>query len=828
MSHTSRNNSSTSLMGFSVHQPAIGAPLQFFPAMGSKQLDEMIDAYVPGNAPIAEKRATVSMEFFEHTMATGELFKFFMVYPSLGSTTESPASSMLDSGYVSNFTSPVMSESQWTQNSNASSSSSEAKGHKSTSKKASLSSDFSHIPGMKIMTRDGRDVTNSTSRGCKTKEQRDHAHLMRIIKACDSCRRRKVRCDPSHRRSAGSSTKTSKKTKKTATASVPPPAPPQPALDPLEQFLFTPSFDIANDASSSFDSVMPEPFIDPTMEWDQFVHFDEDSTEVIPYDYDFLLDPASHLSPTSSNSFSSSQPITPARTLGAENMPIGITEGELQAPLPPYLNPGGEAGNNYADFNLYSPGSSTGLDDDPSLSKEVAAGPGPEHTQYSNHQRLLDNYRQEIPAGDDQNYDRNYDTQLTVSVNADRHALLFSQEQAPLPAGLDWSLYEESTSHTASDYSSQLDQVPEWHSPLSPGRQRSLPSTRTGELRSQPRAVLLAGVHVASTGENVSTSRLRGSSALRESQIGTSSPFTGTRKTRLSLPDQPSPQSSVAILTTGTGAWSAASGDLVAPTTVTTEASLGDRRDKPTQSKSQPSDEASTIRTASFINYRPDGIPPSSNSSSHPTQPLRATTERRTVSTTVAELVLHDSLERTSLTTNGFTGLSSQNDASSSGPKQSERLSGTSLSASQSKAGKNIPRSGQLLAVLDMMARYPVLALALGVLFQWRLFGRSAEGLDITPIVLGSLYIVSAYIKSGQHNITRVDMLDQTTQPLSFLRRLSFSVTKNIESKYSELSGDFSRIRSIFQKHTFFQPYTGFRGTAQTQIHRQRILSLAW
>ncbi|KAI1141020.1 hypothetical protein F5Y05DRAFT_296278 [Hypoxylon sp. FL0543] len=838
MSHMSRNSSSTSLMGFSVHQPAIGAPLQFFPAMGSKQLDEMIGTYVPGNAPIAEKRATVSMEFFEHTMATGELFKFFMVYPSLGSTTGSPASSMLDSGYVSNFTSPVMSESQWTRTGNASSSPSEPQGHKSSSKKASLSSDFSHLPGMKIMTRDGRDVTNSASRGCKTKEQRDHAHLMRIIKACDSCRRKKVRCDPSHKRSAGSSTKTSKKTKKTATASAPPPAPPQPALDSLEQFLFTPSFDITNDAGSSFDSVVPEPFVDPTMDWDQFVHFDEEPTEAVPYDYDFFFDAAGHLSPTSSNSFSSSQPITPAQALGAENLSIGVTEAEVQAPLPPYLNPGGEAGNNYADFNLYSPGSSTGLDDDPSLSKEVAAGPRLEHTQYSNHQRQLDDHAREIPAGDDQNFD----TQLAVSVNTDRHAALFGQKQAPSPAGLERSLYEERITHTTSDYGSQLNQVPERRIPASPGRLRSLPSTRTGEPHLQPRAVSLVGVNVPLAEENVSTTRLHGSSStLHEFQNGTSSPSTGGRR---ATTDQPGPQSSVAMLTSGVGAWGTASGDLMAPATVTIEASSGDGHGMPAQTvgllhvlvrdvrlrhsqKSQPNDGTSSLRTTSLMSYRPDGISPSSNSPIPSTQSPRAITASRPVSTSVTELVLQDSLERGSLTARANYGLSSQNGLSSSAPKQSGRLAGTVLPGSLLETGKNTPSLDGLCQALSWVVRSVVLCLAIIALLRYRLSAETAEGLDMTPAVLGCLSLVSAYMKLGQHTTPCVDMLDETTQPLSFLGRFFSSVTTEIESRHSRLSRDFSRIQSNFEKDTSSQPREGNRGITHTQIHRQRLLGLA-
>ncbi|KAI0434802.1 hypothetical protein F5Y09DRAFT_188998 [Xylaria sp. FL1042] len=371
MSSMSRNNSVNSLMGFSVHQPTLGSPLQFFPAMGSKQLDEMIDAYVPGDASILDKRAAVSMEFFEHTMATGDLFKFFMVYPTLGSTNTSPT---MDSGYHSNFTtSPVMSESQWNYTSSRTTS-------PPSTKKTTSTNDFSHLPGMKIMTKDGRDVTNSASRGCKTKEQRDHAHLMRIIKACDSCRRKKTKCDPSHKRPAAG-TSSGRVTKKASKNPRPAAAPPQTATNMAS------ATDIEFDqifSESSFDS-FAESINVPTdgfsMEWDQFIQYDEEPTETIPYDYDFFLDPAGFFSPATTASFPSSStspsqlPITPIDR--DVNIVDNTTEGHRgHKPILPYLNPGGlvEAGSNYMDFNLYSPESSF-LDEDLDLAKEIAASP---------------------------------------------------------------------------------------------------------------------------------------------------------------------------------------------------------------------------------------------------------------------------------------------------------------------------------------------------------------------------------------------------------------------------------------------------------------------
>ncbi|KAI0458493.1 hypothetical protein F5B21DRAFT_459919 [Xylaria acuta] len=370
MSSMSRDNSVNSLMGFSVHQPVIGAPLQFFPAMGSKQLDEMIDAYIPGDVSILDKRAAVSMEFFEYSMATGDLFKFFMVYPTLGSANASPT---MDSGYHSGFTtSPVMSEAQWASTSSRMVS-------PSSSRKATSTNDFSNLPGMKIMTKDGQDVTNSASRGCKTKEQRDHAHLMRIIKACDSCRRKKTKCDPSHKRPAAGAS-SGKVTKKTSKNPRPAAAPPQIAA---KQASTTIEFDqMLSGSSSSLDSFFTESLSIPTdgfsMEWDQFIQYDEEPLELIPYDYNFFLDPAGYFSPATTASFSSSStspsqlPITPL------DRDVHITDDTTvghDKPILPYLNPGGlEAGDNYVDFNLYSPQSSC-LDEELGLAKEVAASP---------------------------------------------------------------------------------------------------------------------------------------------------------------------------------------------------------------------------------------------------------------------------------------------------------------------------------------------------------------------------------------------------------------------------------------------------------------------
>lgn len=401
----SQNSYSQSLMGFSVHQTAPGALLQFFPEMGSQQLDEMIDAYVPGTASIQDKRTTVSLEFCEHSMLTGEMYKFFLVYPPASSSTASPASTLQDSGYASSFNaSPVVNQSLWNGNEVAMDWPFAASPKKASSKKAAPSSsrapagDFSHIPGMKIMTKEGLDVTNAASRGCKTKEQRDHAHLMRIIKACDSCKRKKTRCDPSHKKRGSSATASpepkvsNKKVKKAA------PPPKKKQLSPAAQaeITFDSTFDFSMTEPLSFDADLMAAAESTANDWDQFITFNEEITDV-PQDYDFFFDTTSYYSPATTNGSASasssqvltpglSQPVTPAYGSGLGSGDDFVAAdllglGDSQQPVLPYLHDSSaEVGNNYVDFALYSPGSSC-LDEDPALSSEIAAAKSPDFSE---------------------------------------------------------------------------------------------------------------------------------------------------------------------------------------------------------------------------------------------------------------------------------------------------------------------------------------------------------------------------------------------------------------------------------------------------------------
>lgn len=349
------SNSNAVPQGFSVFQPALGSQLQFFPAVGSRELDELVNAYIAGPASVQEKRASISLDFLEYAHLTGQTFKFYPVY-SMATPAVSPAtaSPLQDSGYGSSFNaSPVMSNWDWSQVNAA------APSQRQSPKAASRhqTTDFSHLPGMKIMTRDGRDVTNSASRGSKTKEQRDHAHLMRIIKACDSCRRKKIRCDPSHKKrgvtqnQAQPASKVTKKTKTPAREARTSPAAAQPDFSasigfPDVQALSTPELD-------NLLGIVPA----ENVAWEDFLSYPPVD------DYDFFNDPEGYFSPQSSSvSAYSTKPVTPTSTQDQLG-PYNTVNAEVNVPSADLPFNQTESAHNYADFNLFSPESSFSEDE---------------------------------------------------------------------------------------------------------------------------------------------------------------------------------------------------------------------------------------------------------------------------------------------------------------------------------------------------------------------------------------------------------------------------------------------------------------------------------
>ncbi|KAK4222559.1 hypothetical protein QBC38DRAFT_489579 [Podospora fimiseda] len=359
------------LNGFSVFQPALGATLQWLPQIGTQELDDMINAFLPGPSSIQDKRAHISMDFFEYSRLTGENCKFYPV--TVPATITTPVASPYDSGYGSNFkTSPVISDlSSWTQSPVAFAPVEEPVAAPRTPvKKPSASStvDFASHPGMRIMTKDGRDVTNSASRGCKTKEQRDHAHLMRIIKACDACKRKKVRCDPSHRKRTGSQASTSpteakvtKKAKKTQKPA-PVPAVPPPTDSLAADALMAPEMNLS---FSAFDNTFNSDELDALL--NQYIDFDQQPLAVANNDFifnnfnfDSFTSTESFSTPSSAYSNSPSHVFTPTSAV----MSDFSTEVTAQDATFPYMNSEVAHGTNYVDFNLYSPASSY-YDEDP-------------------------------------------------------------------------------------------------------------------------------------------------------------------------------------------------------------------------------------------------------------------------------------------------------------------------------------------------------------------------------------------------------------------------------------------------------------------------------
>ncbi|EGY23499.1 uncharacterized protein VDAG_04937 [Verticillium dahliae VdLs.17] len=368
-----------SVQGFSVSQPNLGAALQFIPAMGSQLLDELIHAYIPGDASIQDKRSFVSMDFFEYSRLTGETFRYYPVAARNTATSSASSSPAQDSGYASQFVSPVISDGSFSTPASVDIATPASffqdtvvqQAPKKAPKKAVASSsrspanDFSHIPGMKIMTRDGLDITNSASRGCKTKEQRDHAHLMRIIKACDACKKKKIRCDPSHKKrtttqaqapapsQSQSRPKPSKKLKQAAIEA--------PVAAPQDLGIFDASSFTRDDAFADFE--LPVTTIEYQESWESLVHYDDEPMYSVPVDYDFFFDPAGHFSPGSNSSASSSQPAVTAQ-------PQLVSRPPTTPPSLPYMG-AGSSSSNYVDFDLFSPAASF-IDDESMPVNDIA------------------------------------------------------------------------------------------------------------------------------------------------------------------------------------------------------------------------------------------------------------------------------------------------------------------------------------------------------------------------------------------------------------------------------------------------------------------------
>jgi hypothetical protein len=185
---------------FTITQIALGSPLQFEPALGSQQLDNLINNYVPGSAMPQQKRAQVVLEFLNSIDTLSYTHPVSIRYrvPQVLTPQVMPRHSSMPS-----ITAPSLEASQefGTVKEETLTTSKSTGSLKRSREEAAPpnASSAKRLPGFSIMTKDGIDITDLASRGPKTKEQRDHAALMRKLKACAACKRSKQRVCSSFR-----------------------------------------------------------------------------------------------------------------------------------------------------------------------------------------------------------------------------------------------------------------------------------------------------------------------------------------------------------------------------------------------------------------------------------------------------------------------------------------------------------------------------------------------------------------------------------------------------------------------------------------------------
>lgn len=195
MTHRKQNHEELAPLStsFTITQSALGSPLQFEPALGSRELDKLINNYISGPATPRQKRAQVVLEFLNSIDALSYTHPVSIRYqvPHIFTPQTVPRHSSMPSI-------PSSSTKASQENLNTSKSSGSLKRSRQESTPPN-SSNAKRLPGFSIMTKDGIDITDLASRGPKTKEQRDHAALMRKLKACAACKKSKQRVGSSCR-----------------------------------------------------------------------------------------------------------------------------------------------------------------------------------------------------------------------------------------------------------------------------------------------------------------------------------------------------------------------------------------------------------------------------------------------------------------------------------------------------------------------------------------------------------------------------------------------------------------------------------------------------
>jgi hypothetical protein len=194
--------STSRISSFTITQPFLGAPLQFQPVLGSQELDELVNAYVAGSGSKQDKLSEVTIDFYNRAtvdLSNGALVRRYDVVLPSRALGQSPTQSQSSGFSPPIYTPSPGSSATFGDSGNTSTSmtppsrSRQSRVSKKALKKETKKTAQLRLPGFSIMTKDGVDVTSSAGRGTKTKEQREHAHMMRIMKACDDCKRKKVR-----------------------------------------------------------------------------------------------------------------------------------------------------------------------------------------------------------------------------------------------------------------------------------------------------------------------------------------------------------------------------------------------------------------------------------------------------------------------------------------------------------------------------------------------------------------------------------------------------------------------------------------------------------
>lgn len=162
--------------------------------MHSKELAEAIHAYIPGSFTLQEKQRQISSEFcFWRSMACpeGPASYFYDASPVL----EFSSFSSNELSFDQHLPSMIEQSSFGTKESSGSKSAPtrRSKANKVAKKTPAKVASGPRLPGFSIMTKDGIDITDLAPRGPKTKEQREHAAMMRKLQACPTCKKRKQR-----------------------------------------------------------------------------------------------------------------------------------------------------------------------------------------------------------------------------------------------------------------------------------------------------------------------------------------------------------------------------------------------------------------------------------------------------------------------------------------------------------------------------------------------------------------------------------------------------------------------------------------------------------